>query len=348
MTTAARPRFLLLAALSALVLAGLACRDRTNDVEKPTPAPATPPPDPAAVSPTTIPAAPPSVSPPPPSTSARIRKLIAELTAQGGCSRLMGCPAAKALLREGDEAVPALLALLRARSGDSHWRRQLFDVLGRIGHPSAIEVLVERLSAPDERLTTDAALALGHMRAVAARDTLAARFAATSAETRPDLRLALAYALVRTGLPEPWQEIAVLGDPERIASLPTAVLETLLVVWRWQDARDSVPAIAAAIAHENVFVRRDAIRLALDWRLHEAIPALIARLEDESAGVRRLALEAMQRITRLRYKTTKAQWERWCRSLASCRRGLPAGPPCPAELAPDASSEDARADAAGE
>ena len=312
-----------LAALAALaVLSEAGCRS-----ESPPAPPSTPAGPPAvAVYPSPTPATPAAASAPAVVTP-RVGQLLKRLGAHGGCSRLMGCAVAAELVHEGRDAVGPLIALYRGSRGDAYWRRRVLEILGRIGQPAAVPFLIERLRDPAEPHAVDVALALGHMKALAAKQALLERQASTPTETALPLRLALAYALVRIGERSHWKELGAVAAPDRAATLPAPALETLLAALRWLDTREEgAPAVVAGVAHENVFVRRDAIRLAADWRLHAAVPGLIARLEDETPGVRRLAQETLEKITRFRHKTGRDPWERWCRAAGACPDGIPSLP----------------------
>lgn len=302
---------LLLAFLGLFTAAGPACKD----------SPPKPPPGPTT---RLTPVARPAVT----HGDAKLAGFLTELPKRGQCALLRGCPVAEELVRVGRPAVEPLIRLYERTSGDKHWRKTLLRVLGRIGDPGAVPFLLERLQDPKERLPADAALALGHLRAEEARAPLETLRAAAAERGDVALQLTTAYALTRIGAEE-YRSAAVSGlASETRARLDAGRLLVAMEVVRWLDAREHEDAVVALLDHESLFVRRNAVLLARDWRLRAAVPKLIARVEDTSASVREAAIEALQRLSGKRYKRTRAQWDAWCHTKNWCHPA-PKTPPAP-------------------
>jgi Mg-chelatase subunit ChlD len=69
--------------------------------------------------------------------------------------------------------------------------------------------------------------------------------------------------------------------------------------------------LALLIADEHRAVRRAAIEAARDRRIIEAVPQLIARMEQDSPRVRALALESLVELTGLDHGPTTVRWRAW-------------------------------------
>lgn len=302
--------FLGFALAAAFTVAG--CR---RDAPSPQPAPP-PTPGPAAKAV--------EIALPPPTADAtvpedpRITELLTDIRRHGRCSLLMDCPPAVELVREGRAAVPAIVELLQASRGDDHWRRMLFDALGRLGGSEAAEFLMSRLTASEEPLRADIVFALGHARVVAALPILSELRGGLGDAGDPVLRLALDYALVRLGRDEARADLRAALGSDGLEQLHAGVWLAGLTVVRWLRDPEMTPFVLRCFSHRSRYVRRDAARVCRDLRLRVAVPALIPLLGDESSGVREASLEALRRLTGLRYKRTREQWERWCRASGPC------------------------------
>ena len=188
----------------------------------------------------------------------------------------------------GDVALPALLAAVD--DPDDGVRREVYDALGRLGHPDSLEAL-QRAAVRDPTTTgrqraTNAALAV-----VKARDRvdLETQVALLAGGTR-EQKVAAAVAL---GQASDWRAVdALLNaldssdiDVQRAAALALGTLGDQRAVAPLVDALDGAPAV----------LRYDVL-------------AALARLDDESAVTAILALTTHDDPTTRRFALRAASW----------------------------------------
>ena len=223
--------------------------------------------------------------------------------------------AARALGWPGnDEAVPALRERVETPGEDAAVRAAAVHSLGRIGDRSVRALVIVATGAPDVSVREAAlwSVALGSLVDPADRTLYLMRLAqdrAAEAQWRADAIRALASVkeegvvdgLVRILESEPRRKIALPpGKPtdQQIMALRYAQARD---VAGWAagalgllDARTSLPLLLRTAEDPNdFFLRLMSVRSLVAWKVPEAYPVLVRRLEDPFPDIRVLALTGL-------------------------------------------------------
>lgn len=214
-----------------------------------------------------------------------------------------GDEAAQALMKIGQNAVPALLDALALPNAKS--RRLAAKALGQIGDHVAIRPLIKLLADPDRQVRAAAAIALGSFRYPAAAQTIADQLPSVTAEQRIDM----IYALGQVG------EVIVV--PTLLARVATETPEvraaTMYALGRLRDGR-AVASLLQGLHDSDERVRANAAFALSQYGSAPVISDLIAALDDPSMRVREAAQEALQSLTTVNLPPERAQWAAWWRS----------------------------------
>ncbi len=280
---------------------------------KPARAPAAPVAPPAREAPTAAPATPAQPAAAAAPAEAAIQEQLTALFRRGGCSRLMGCPPADALVQLGRPALAAILTAWQTHQDGSYATERLIDIVADIGGPEAEAFLQERLADNRPTLATRAALGLGALRATAAAAPLRQKLAALAGGPDVGQRAAIGYALAQLGDRTELRCVAeALG-----ASQAGFVLVGLEIAARLGEPAWLDPVLAAA-ARDNLLVRRQAMQALGRYRDRRAVAALMRHLDDASSGVRRLAAKALAGLLGGPADPRPEAWQQRCAQSAWC------------------------------
>lgn len=190
------------------------------------------------------------------------------------------------------ELPPALLSRL-ADHAEPYLRLRAARAAGRVGGPTASDVLLRLLADPDTAVAAEAAFGLGLLGDTTALDALIARTTPGAARTAPGVAAEAIAALGRLQSPRAAAAIVEVlrqGDPGVSGSAAAPVAEAMLAVWRHPRLEDRSPILRWTHAADPE----------LRWR---AVYALTRR--PDPAGVERWIELATDRDPRVRMQVMR-------------------------------------------
>ena len=245
----------------------------------------------------------------------RVRRVVEKYGSRTKCNDLNGCPMVNTLVSMGADAAPAIAKVYGRTRGDDHWRLRLLESLGRMRHAQIPPFLLQVARSDNlQPMRVQALISLGKQgdpQLMTAIRGLKSRF--HPEKHRAEL-LAIGFA------------IAALGDRKEGVDLIRkhfVVPAVPLQYRRWDLLRPGVYAIGQLRVGEfrlqlediseraDPFVRREAVEALAALRDRQAIPAIVARLNDEVPGIRKAAVRSLQTLTGLYNKKVPQQWRRW-------------------------------------
>jgi len=231
-----------------------------------------------------------------PAAAAAVPGLVRALGDEHECVRAGAAQALGSLGPAARAALPQLLALVADPRQSVRWRA--LEAASKLGADAAsVPALVSALASPDSYVRAGA-LWIQRELGPEARAALPALTAAAH-DVHPGVRAVAVQALARVGQ----------GDAASLAALVQALRGGGDADYRWKAARalghlgpqakEAVPGLVAAVDDENGHVRREAIialgRIGPD-AVAAAAPALMRVLEDPDRDIRQAAAMALGRL----------------------------------------------------
>ena len=258
-----------------------------------------------------------------PSAQERTRQILRSIQDRHSCNPIMGCPPALELMQLGKDVVPHLIAAISgAPQDDGHWVPKLIELLGQLDDDRVVPLLEQLLVDTRWSVRARAAQALARLRRP---ETLrAVRDAVQRAGKDTDLPMLAAALLAEQRLaptdPRPRAALATVlpADEASLGKLNAGWLAFVAEVLGEARATEALPALRVLARHRSRFARSAAVRALRALHDREAIPILVARLDDELPSVRRLAMAALRTITGEKTPATEADWKAWC-ERTSCQ-----------------------------
>jgi len=243
---------------------------------------------------------------------AALERAIGQISERASCNPVMGCPAEREVLAAGPDAVQPLIARYGKLERPGYQKFHIIELLGRIRDPAALSFLVERLDDSHWQARATAAMALGRLGERGELERLRKRLHDLEPSEDAGFRYGLAFAVEKLG-----------GDGGRPILLDAISLGKVRSVnWGYTriavealaelDVADACPGLPACIEHNDVFLKKEAIRAAavLGCKEAEVLAALAVQLDSRIPSVRRASREALEALTGAKL-SSRAQFLEW-------------------------------------
>jgi len=245
-----------------------------------------------------------------------IARYLTEIKSKQRCNRLMGCKPGLALVQQGRDAVPAVLAALAEQPLDGrYWQIRLITLLGQLGDVRAVEPLHGALDQSRWELRARSAMALAQI--ADSRSLVPLRSLLTRGHDLASDGAAL-YALHALGVEvdgRPARQVLVDRLPDEqaaLAALNPGHFAFLAELVGAAQLRERLQLARWGALHRDRFTRMASLQTLAQLRDTPGIPYAMTRLDDESPGVRRQALRTLRLITGRKAFTEPEHWRDWC------------------------------------
>jgi HEAT repeat protein len=244
-----------------------------------------------------------------------LKKAIDQVSERASCNPVMGCPAERAVLAAGAEAVAPLIERYGRLERPGYQKFHIIEMLGRIREPAAVPFLLERLSDTHWQARTSAAVALGRMGDPGHLERLQGLLAYGNGGDDAGFRYGLAFAVDKLGGQGGRAILLEALSPDKVGGTNWGYTRVAVEALAELEVKEACPRLPACVDHNDVFLKKEAIRAAavLGCKEAEVLAALSVQLDSRIPSVRRASREALEALTGARL-SSRAQFLEWEKS----------------------------------